>query len=362
MQTKTNITAQLGPNRDRMGAKAMAHSTSQQKSGDKQGKTSITDNRHGATIQKKIQDGLNGLHPVPSTNKHQQNRGNGNTKPLHAPNNGSAFYADAGLILQAKWVLGVLQLVNIGGREIPVNKHNQEILKDALDAILEAQNGTNGFLEWCEDLIDDTEKDGVWAHAKDIEEFYKSTKETWFSVNPILKEAWTRCINATRKIAQKSQYHKVGGKFKRKLEQLLLEIAYDFQELAELTDEVITSYINKEHIENKGLGGPQVQHNNLMDAGVGPKGLGTGKGSLSMFHIALHKLKSQGESLFNSMDPEILTIINHVKAGSTGDEMGVFTNEMEDNDSMMDETEDPDIVFMEDSDDMVDEVNFGQYG
>ncbi|HEY1050364.1 MAG TPA: DUF4157 domain-containing protein [Prosthecobacter sp.] len=209
-----------------------------------------------------------------------------------------------------------------------INSHNEGILKDALDALYEVQVQTSkacdSFLARTIALSNHVAQNGGWdAQAETtLRQLYKEMGELSFKSNPILNETWSRCIDSTRAAAAKSLYSHVGGKFNKKFQEVLGEVAQGYPKLALLVKSIITMDVNKEHQINKALGGGEVLYQNLMNAGVGEKQKG-GTGTLSEFHKELHRLKSGGASYnFSQMDCEFEDIVTDVQGGYESDDMG----------------------------------------
>jgi hypothetical protein len=234
----------------------------------------------------------------------------------------SRFLADTGAIGGTRW----LARVGINGKETKKDPHNQKIFADALDAILECQNGLlsdpESWVSWATEINTELQTNGVSAQAlQEIEAFYAQAEELSFFSNPILSEAWRRCMAATR---DNSKYASVGGKFARKLPEVLSEIAADFPALHAKCGQVIITNINKEHQINKGkkYGGAQTAASNLQYAGTPPS---ASKASLSDFHKQLHALKSgTGHLDFNALDPAIQVVISKAQSLYSPDAMGKF--------------------------------------
>lgn len=73
---------------------------------------------------------------------------------------------------------------------------------------------------------------------------------------------------------------------------------------------------------NKGPGGLQTAHKNLMDSGVGEKHTGR-TGTLSELHKELHRLKSGGNGYdYKTMDVVFQGIVEDVQDGYDSDDMG----------------------------------------
>jgi hypothetical protein len=210
-----------------------------------------------------------------------------------------------------------------------INPANEQIFDDALTALHEVQEQTlatvGSFGNLASGISDYIQANGIDAVALGhIEELYTEMAEISFKSNPILHEAWDRCIAATRGAAAQSKYGSVGGKFRKKFEEVLKEIGAGYGALQGKIDLLITVDVNKEHLINKGLGGEQVEHQNLVDAGVGEKHFG-GRGTLSAFHKELHRLKSGGYKVdFDGMDAQIRKIIQEVQDGYESDDMGAL--------------------------------------
>jgi len=210
-----------------------------------------------------------------------------------------------------------------------VNANNEEILGDALQAILEVQTDTvatiDSFAETVSDLADYVGANGFDATAEvALENLYEQLAEVSFKSNPILNEAWSRCIESTRSAAAKSIYSSVGGKFKKKFGEVLDEISAAYPALDPILQQILTCDVNKEHLINKGLGGLETAHKNLMDAGVGEKHTG-GSGTLSKLHKELHRLKSGGKKYdYKTMDVDFERIVQDVQDGYESDDMGVL--------------------------------------
>lgn len=207
---------------------------------------------------------------------------------------------------------------------------NQKVFSDALQAILDCQNDSlpnpSGWLAMLDAInvqLQATTAPLPAKMLKQIASFYEQLAELNFFVNPILREAWTRCINATSKGA--GSYSRVGGKFKDKFDDVLNEIAVDFPALQNLCIDVQRKGVNKEHMVNKGpkFGGPQVDHRNLLYAGVPPKGSAA---TLSEFHVGLHALKTgTGHVNFNDMDADIKMLIEDAEKKYDPQAMGKLT-------------------------------------
>ncbi|MFN7911619.1 MAG: DUF4157 domain-containing protein [Bacteroidota bacterium] len=215
------------------------------------------------------------------------------------------------------------------GKTTDANPHNEGILRDALEALLEVQNHTvatvGSFAEQVSNLADYIGAKGYDAKAQaDLRALYESMAELSFKSNPVLNEAWSRCIASTRSAAAKSIYSKVGGKFNKKFEEVLEEIRTGYPGLDPLVYKIMTANVNKEHLINKGLGGLQTAHKNLMDAGVGDVNMG-GTSTLSELHKELHRLKSGGLIYdYNTMDAGIRADIKDVQDGYDSDDMGAL--------------------------------------
>lgn len=223
----------------------------------------------------------------------------------------------------------LLQRVDIAGKPIKNNAHNHTILRDALMAIIECQDGDiadpDSWIAWAAEINLELQTNGVSAKAlAEIELFYQEAEELSFFSNPVLAEAWRRCMASTRK---NSMYAAVGGKFNRKLPEVLAEIKRDFPKMADdngihLCDYVVVASINKEHQINKGkkFGGAQTHALNLQYAGIPTSG-----GSLSEFHKALHALKSgTGDVDYNAMDIAIRKIIEKSQKAYREDSLGAL--------------------------------------
>ncbi|GHE60007.1 hypothetical protein [Roseivirga thermotolerans] len=218
------------------------------------------------------------------------------------------------------------------GARTAITTDNQTILKDALEALHEVQEGTLGdassFAAKTAALADRVKS--LNGHIDEetkaaIKNLYEEFGELSFRVNPVLREAWDRCLASTRDAAARSRYGRVGPKFRSKFQEVLHEIAVAHPALVGLINNIITDDVNKEHMVNKGLGGLQTASINLMDAGVGERQRG-GRGSLSELHKELHRLKSGGASYdYNSMLPVIRQIIEQVQATYDPDAMGTLT-------------------------------------
>ncbi|HYJ30913.1 MAG TPA: DUF4157 domain-containing protein, partial [Allosphingosinicella sp.] len=144
------------------------------------------------------------------------------------------------------------------------------------------------------------------ATLKDIETFYNGVNTLNFNVNPILRETWRRCVDATK---DWKTYSKVGGKFLSKYEDVLSEIKADFPSLEPKAKKVVTFKVNKEHMVNKGGAhqGAQTASVNLMHAGVPASGSAA---SLSEPHKGLHAMKSgTGQVSYTALDPNVRKII-----------------------------------------------------
>lgn len=220
----------------------------------------------------------------------------------------------------------VAQRVLIDGRDVKPDKKgvNQAILSDALDALIEAQEGSladpDSWISRVTSINDKLQAHGLTVGVKkEIEDFYAQVGELNFKVNPVLREAWQRSLNAT---SNKSNYAQVGGKFKDKITDVLHEISTDFPALAAKTKKVPVFKVNKEHMINKGKahGGPPTAHVNLMFAAAPPSGA---KETLSAFHKQLHALKpGTGSVNYNGLDPEIRDIIEDAQMEYEEDDMG----------------------------------------
>ncbi|WP_266168319.1 DUF4157 domain-containing protein [Dyella subtropica] len=220
----------------------------------------------------------------------------------------------------------ISQRVLIDGKDIKPDAtgENEQILSDALDAIIEAQEGTladpDSWVSRAAAINAELQLNGTTpAVLKEIEDFYKEAGELNFLVNPVLREAWQRCLNAT---SNKTSYSAVGGKFKDKLPDVLHEISVDFPGLAAKTKQVPTIKVNKEHMVNKGGAhkGSQTAHENLMFAAAPPIGATE---TLSEFHKQLHALKpGTGQINYNALDDDIRTIIEDAQMDYSADGMG----------------------------------------
>lgn len=215
------------------------------------------------------------------------------------------------------------------GKTTKIDSNNEGILKDALEALLEVQKDTvatiGSFAETVSTLADYVRVNGFNKQAEtDLENLYLSLREVSFKSNPILNESWSRCIESTRSAAAKSMYSKVGGKFNKKFEEVLNEIASAYPSLSPIVGQILTCDVSKEHMINKGLGGLQTANKNLMDAGVGNKHTG-GTGTLSTLHKELHRLKSGGTGYdYKTMDVTFETIVQDVQDNYDSDDMGVL--------------------------------------
>jgi hypothetical protein len=213
------------------------------------------------------------------------------------------------------------------GKTTKVNSNNEVILKDALEAVLEVQTDTvatiGSFAQIVSDLADYVKTNGFDKKSEtELEKLYESLAEISFKSNHILNEAWSRCIKSTRAAAAKSIYSKVGGKFNKKFGEVLGEIAGGYPSLDSIVVKILTCDVNKEHMINKGLGGLQTAHKNLMDAGVGEKHTGA-TGTLSRLHKELHRLKPGGHSYdYKKMDVTFETTVKKVQSGYDSDDMG----------------------------------------
>lgn len=220
----------------------------------------------------------------------------------------------------------VAQRVLIDGVDVKPDKkgQNQAILSDALDALIEAQEGglsdPDSWLSWAAKINAKLQAHGLTVGVKkEIEDFYGQIRELNFKVNPVLREAWQRSLNAT---SNKLNYAQVGGKFKDKITDVLHEISTDFPALAAKTKKVPVFKVNKEHMINKGKahGGPPTAHVNLMFAAAPPGGA---KETLSEFHKQLHALKpGTGSVNYNALDPDIRDIIEDAQMDYEEDDMG----------------------------------------
>jgi hypothetical protein len=222
----------------------------------------------------------------------------------------------------------LLQRVLIGGVDVKndAGGNNLKIFETALDYILFLQEDLLGQPDsWLSDvdaINAELQTNGFTPGAKlMIEKLYAEVKELSFVSNPVLAEAWQRCLNATK---NKANYAAAGGKFKDKLPEVLHEIGTDFPTLEPKCKKIRVPNINKEHMVNKGpkFGGPQTAPHNLMYAGVPPVG---GSGSLSEFHKGLHALKSgTGKVDYNALHPAIQTIIEHAQKSYDPAAIGTF--------------------------------------
>lgn len=225
-------------------------------------------------------------------------------------------------------VAGLLQRALIGGVDRKDDAHgiNRQILDSALEAIIFLQEDKLGQPDsWLDDLLainTELQTNGMSPVAEAaIRQLYSDAAELSFVCNPILNEAWQRCLNATK---AKNNYSAVGGKFKDKLPEVLHEIATDFPTLEPKCKLVRVPKINKEHMVNKGakFGGPQTDPFNLMYAGVPPSG---GTATLSEFHKGLHAMKpGTGNVNYNALHPTIQTIIETAQKTYKPDAMGTF--------------------------------------
>jgi hypothetical protein len=208
-----------------------------------------------------------------------------------------------------------------------VSTHNEAVFAEHLWAILRAQNDSlailNSFVFRVSQLADVIRLNGVKPNSAEeieLEKLYADFSALSFKSNPLLNEAWVRCIDSTRSVAAKSLYGKVGGKFRKKFAEVLGEIKAAHPILAPLISQIIILDVNKEHQLNKGLGGAQTDLENLMHAGVGEERLGTGSGTLSKLHKELHRLKSGGFQYdYNSVLPEIWDVIEEKQADYESD-------------------------------------------
>jgi hypothetical protein len=157
-------------------------------------------------------------------------------------------------------------------------------------------------------------------HAKvELEVLYREFAEISMKSNPVLNEAWTRCLLSTRSAAAKSDYFKVGPKFQAKFREVLNEIAVGYSSLTSLAQRIKEKGVNKEHQINKALGGLATAHKNLMDAGVG-----IGRSTLSELHKELHRLKSGGVNYdYTKMLLSIKSIIESVQDDYDSDDIVV---------------------------------------
>ncbi|MEM6966422.1 MAG: DUF4157 domain-containing protein [Bacteroidota bacterium] len=256
-----------------------------------------------------------------------QNKKTGNTKKRSINFTGGGF-------------LGLIQRMFSRGKMTKMTINNERIFIDALEAILDVQKecenyekgqvlDSSTFIVRLESLITHINSQGHIigpSEEKNIEQLYMDMREITFLANPILYEAWSRCIDATRSAAQKSQYGSVGGKFSRKFEEVLAELANSYKNNVNITSlikKIITVDVNKEHQENKGQGGAQTDPRNLQDAGVGQRQFG-GKGSLSYLHKLLHVLKANGGNTFVDLDVTIRKIIQNVQSMTSETDMGTL--------------------------------------
>jgi hypothetical protein len=208
-----------------------------------------------------------------------------------------------------------------------VSPDNEAIFAEHLKTILQAQNDSmvilNSFVFRVSQLADAISVNGVKPNSKEeieLKKLYEDFATLSFKSNPLLNEAWVRSIDSTRSVAARSQYGKVGGKFRMKFTEVLGEIRNAYPKLAPLVDQIIAFDVNKEHQLNKGLGGAQTDLENLMHAGVGEARLGTGRGTLSKLHKELHRLKSGGVQYdYNSVLPEIWDVIEEKQADYDSD-------------------------------------------
>jgi hypothetical protein len=217
----------------------------------------------------------------------------------------------------------VVQGVLLGGTDYKSTDANgakhQSDLQDALEAIIGAQvDDPTDLTSWVAkvNLINEQLRLDWAANATPsatslaaIKSFYVEVAELNFIVNPVLREAWQRCLDAT---ADWKTYSKVGGKFKEMFADVLGEIEADFPALSSTVKKIKPFGVNKEHIINKGVmhGGEQTEHLNLMHAGLPPAGT---KQSLSLFHIGLHGMKSgTGSTDFNALHPDIRDVQEEV--------------------------------------------------
>ncbi|WP_211463532.1 eCIS core domain-containing protein [Collimonas silvisoli] len=222
----------------------------------------------------------------------------------------------------------VVQRVMIGSKDIKADKagNNEKIFSDALDALIEAQEGNlldpDSWISKVNAINLQLQAHGMTPTVKaEIEDFYEQVAELNFKVNPVLEEAWRRCLNAS---SNKTNYTSVGGKFKDKMEGLLHEIAVDFPSLAAKTKKVPTFKVNKEHMVNKGkkFGGAQTAYENLMFAAAPPTGA---KETLSALHKELHAMKpGTGYINYNAMDTDIQDIIEDAQTSYSSTAMGTF--------------------------------------
>ncbi|KAB8051897.1 DUF4157 domain-containing protein [Janthinobacterium sp. FT14W] len=206
-------------------------------------------------------------------------------------------------------------------------KHNNRtIISDALDAIIEAQNGTvldpDSWISWVDAINVKLQASGpTKAVLAEISQFYQQVAELSFKVNPVLAEAWRRCRDAT---SDWNNYSQVGGKFKDKFTELLDEISTDFPALAAKAGSVTTFKVNKEHMVNKGVKfkGAQTDFDNLMYAAAPPTG---STATLSEFHKSLHAMKpGTGKVDYNALHPDIRKVIEDEQKKYNEHLMGKF--------------------------------------
>ncbi|HEX2085810.1 MAG TPA: hypothetical protein VHF89_09020 [Solirubrobacteraceae bacterium] len=225
--------------------------------------------------------------------------------------------------------VALLARVMFGSKDVKPdpNGTNEQILRTALDWILKVQDQTltdpMSWLSQLEAINAQLQATGLTPSLEvELGKLYQAIHGLNFSVNPILGEAWKRCLDATR--TNKSLYNAVGGKFLPKFTQLLDEIAKDFPNLAVDCSNVVKKGVNKEHMINKGggYGGAQTDPLNLMHAGIPAVG---SPSTISPLHKALHAAKpGTGSVDYTKLHPQVEAIIVTAQAGYDPNAFGVF--------------------------------------